>query len=144
MQEEGTMRAVRYTAAGGIVADGDRVLVLLRPSRDEVRLPKGHIEADETPQEAALREVAEESGYTDLEIVADLGTQTIEFDYLGDHVIRDELYYLMRLVSPRQVTRKAKEHQFVPDWLGCDEALSKLSYENEQEWVRRARSASVP
>jgi 8-oxo-dGTP pyrophosphatase MutT (NUDIX family) len=138
------MRAVRYTAAGGIVADGDRVLVLLRPSRDEVRLPKGHIEADETPQEAALREVAEESGYTDLEIVADLGMQTIEFDYLGDHVIRDELYYLMHLVSPRQVTRKAKEHQFVPDWLGWDEALSKLSYENEQEWVRRARSASVP
>jgi len=53
------MRAVRYTAAGGVVVDAERVLVLRRPSRDEVRLPKGHIEKGESAQETALREVME-------------------------------------------------------------------------------------
>ena len=51
----------------------DKLLVLERPARGEVRLPKGHVEPGEAPREAALREVREEAGYADLEIVADLG-----------------------------------------------------------------------
>jgi 8-oxo-dGTP pyrophosphatase MutT (NUDIX family) len=121
-----------------------RVLVLRRPSRGEVRLPKGHVEKGESSQEAALREVAEESGYADLEILSDLGHQTVEFDYKGVHVVRDERYFLMHLRSHRQIERHAGEHvrgesQFIPDWLNWDQALSELTFEAEREWVRRAR-----
>jgi len=138
------MRAIRYTAAGGVVVDGDRVLVLYRPERNEVRLPKGHVERRETIEEAALREVSEESGYADLEIVDDLGTQTVEFDWADAHIIRDERYFCMRLrqrpgKEPRQIARAPKEHQFSPAWLPWDEALAKLTFEPEREWVRRAR-----
>lgn len=135
------MRAVRYQAAGGVVADGDQVLVLLRPSRDEIRLPKGHVETGESAAETALREVREESGYADLSIVADLGHQTVEFAYQGDHVIRDEQYYLMRLCSTEQVERKSKEHQFTPVWMDWERAAEGLTYAAEREWVRRARAA---
>jgi 8-oxo-dGTP pyrophosphatase MutT (NUDIX family) len=172
------MRAIRYDAAGGVVittqvdqadpvaSDGQsdpgdrvrldrplrsphRVLVLRRPSRGEVRLPKGHVEKGESPQEAALREVAEESGYTDLEILSDLGHQTVEFDYKGVHVVRDERYFLMHLRSHRQIERHAGEHvrgesQFIPDWLDWDQALSELTFEAEREWVRRARRGAPP
>jgi 8-oxo-dGTP pyrophosphatase MutT (NUDIX family) len=137
------MRAIRYEAAGGVVAEGERVLILRRPSRDEVRLPKGHIEKDESAQETALREVAEESGYDDLETLADLGHQTVEFDYNGVRVVRDERYFLMRPQSHHRAERKKKELQFLPEWLGWDEALSALSFEAEREWVRRAREAST-
>jgi 8-oxo-dGTP pyrophosphatase MutT (NUDIX family) len=136
------MRAIRYQAAGGVVVDSDRVLVLRRPSRDEVRLPKGHIKKKESPQQAALREVTEESGYADLEVLADLGHQVVEFDYQGAHVVRDETYYLMRLRSSRQMEREEQELQFIPDWLEWDEALSGLTYPVEREWVRRAREAA--
>ena len=132
------MRAVRYTAAGGVVVDAEHVLVLRRPSRDEVRLPKGHIEKGESAQETALREVAEESGYADLGTIADLGHQTVEFDYKGTHVIRDEQYFLMGLRSTRRAEREEKESQFIPGWLSWDEALSELTFEAEREWVRRA------
>ena len=44
-----------YTAAGGVVTDGEMVLVLLRPSRAEIRLPKGHVEGFETVEEGANR-----------------------------------------------------------------------------------------
>ena len=135
------MRAIRYQAAGGVVVDSDKVLVLRRPSRDEVRLPKGHIKKRESRAEAALREVTEESGYADLEVLAELGHQVIEFDYQGAHVVRDEYYYLMRLQSSHQMEREDQELQFIPDWVTWDEALSELSYEPEREWVRRARRA---
>jgi 8-oxo-dGTP pyrophosphatase MutT (NUDIX family) len=140
------MRAIRYQAAGGVVVDGAdidgaRVLVLLRPGRAEIRLPKGHIEKGEKARETALREVAEESGYTDLSIRADLGAQTVEFDYRDTHVIRDERYFLIDLHSPRQIVRNAHELQFTPNWMGWDEALSKLTFQAEREWVRRAHEA---
>jgi 8-oxo-dGTP pyrophosphatase MutT (NUDIX family) len=136
------MDAVRYRAAGGVVVDGKgRVLVLRRPSRGEVRLPKGHVEKGESHLQAALREVAEESGYGDLVVRANLGHQVVEFEYLGRHVVRDEYYFLFALGDARQIERKAKELQFLPDWLDWDAALSELTYEPEREWVRRARRA---
>jgi len=135
------MRAVRYRAAGGVVVDGDQILVLLRPSRDEIRLPKGHVEQGESTRETALREIREESGYADLAAGADLGHQTVEFTYRGDRVIRDEQYFVVGLHSKQQVERKAKEQQFTPAWMGWDRALEALTFEAEREWVRRARAA---
>ena len=136
------MRAIRYQAAGGVVVDDDQVLVLLRPSRDEIRLPKGHVKRGESAPQTALREVREESGYADLSIAADLGHQTVEFTYQGDHVIRDEQYYLVRLRSTQQAERKSKEHQFTPAWMDWERAAEALTFAAEREWVRRARVAA--
>ncbi|MBN1642250.1 MAG: NUDIX domain-containing protein [Anaerolineae bacterium] len=135
------MRALRYQAAGGVVVDGERVLVLLRPSRDEVRLPKGHIEAGEAPLQTALREVVEESGYADLELAADLGMQVVEFDFRDAHIVRDERYFALRLVGPRQVARAPKELQFEPVWMSWQDAAQALTYAAEREWLERARAA---
>jgi 8-oxo-dGTP pyrophosphatase MutT (NUDIX family) len=130
--------AVCYTAAGGVVVHDGRMLVLRRPSQDEVRLPKGHVEPGESVEAAALRETREESGYADLVVVADLGTQVVEFDYAGRHVVRHERYFLMALAgNPDSPTRG--EEQFEPLWLAWDEALAALTFEVEREWVRRAK-----
>ncbi len=131
-----------YTAAGGVVVDssGERVLLLIRPSRDEVRLPKGHLEPDETPQAAALREVAEETGYADLAIISDLGQQLVAFT-LGKHtaVRRTEHYFLMRLNSSREASRPKPDEQFFPVWVSWDEASAHLTFDAEREWIRRAK-----
>ena len=128
-----------YRAAGGVVIDGERMLLLDRPLRREVRLPKGHIDPGETATLAALRETAEESGYDDLEIVADLGSQVVKFTYLGDDFVREEHYYLMRLVSERTVRRNRKdEAQFKPIWVPLDEAPARLTFPAEQQFAQRA------
>jgi 8-oxo-dGTP pyrophosphatase MutT (NUDIX family) len=129
---------IRYVAAGGVVVDGDRVLVLRRPSRREVRLPKGHVDEGETLERAALREVAEESGYTDLEIVADLGSQIVGFERDGKQHERTERYFLMQ-PSERGLQDVGAEPQFRPMWLGWSDALRMLTFEAEREWLRRAR-----
>ena len=84
-------------------------------------------------------EVAEESGYLDLEIAADLGHQQVEFDHQGRHVVRDEHYFLMRLCAASRAGQG--EGQFRPCWLDWETALERLSFEAEREWVRRARTA---
>ncbi len=133
------MATKTYRAAGGVVIDGDRMLLLDRPLRREVRLPKGHIDPGETATVAALRETAEESGYDDLEIVADLGSQVVKFNYLGDDFVREEHYYLMRLVSERTVRRNRKdEAQFHPIWVALDEAAARLTFPPEQQFAQRA------
>ena len=133
------MQVLHYRAAGGVVVDErDRVLVLRRPSRDEIRLPKGHVEKGESHLEAALREVAEESGYVHLTILADLGHQVVQFEYQGRRVVRDEHYFLFLLQEASQVERESKELQFEPDWIGWHRALAELTFEAEREWMRRA------
>ena len=131
---------VRYAAAGGVVVSGDRVLALRRPSRGEVRLPKGHVELGEDVQVAALRETREESGYADLVLKADLGTQVVEFDHEGRHVVRTERYFLMTLADDAGSVPADGEEQFEPEWLTWGDALATLTFEAEREWVRRARA----
>jgi 8-oxo-dGTP pyrophosphatase MutT (NUDIX family) len=130
---------MRYTAAGGVVVRDGRVLVLRRPGRGEVRLPKGHVEPGEGEVATALREVGEESGYTDLVVDADLGAQVIEFDYEGRHVVRTERYFLMTVGQAIESASRG-EAQFEPAWLTWEEALAALTFEAEREWVRRAQT----
>jgi 8-oxo-dGTP pyrophosphatase MutT (NUDIX family) len=139
VREMSQENVVSYTAAGGVVVHDDRVLVLRRPSRGEVRLPKGHVDPGEELQATALREAREESGYTNLVVKADLGTQVVEFDYRGQHVVRTERYFLM-VLSDSSGPPSGGEKQFQPEWLPWEEALAKLTFEAEREWVRRALS----
>jgi ADP-ribose pyrophosphatase YjhB (NUDIX family) len=138
-----------YASAGGVVVDPatDHVLVLIvsvhvgPDGLSDARLPKGHIELGESRGEAAVREVFEETGLAEVEILADLGHQTVEFDDVNRHTVRDESYFLM-LVPSHEGWGKP-EPKYERSWLSWDEAVSRLTYEPEREWVRRARQAWV-
>jgi 8-oxo-dGTP pyrophosphatase MutT (NUDIX family) len=133
----------RYNAAGGVVIHASSMLLLDRPGRDEVRLPKGHIDPGETPEATALRETMEESGYNDLAILADLGSQIVEFDHEGRHVIRTEFYFLMRLVSDRQVVRSPHDtEQFHIRWAPLEQAIDLLTYPAEKAVACKAIEAA--
>ncbi|MEZ4768629.1 MAG: NUDIX domain-containing protein [Caldilineales bacterium] len=140
-------KLIEYEAAGGVVLDAnDRVLLIERTvdGQHEVRLPKGHIDQGEAAAAAARREVCEETGYCDLNILADLGWQTTEFVYQQKQVRRDERYYLMRLAServrPPRFSSK-REALFRNLWAaGLDEAETLLTFEAEKEVTRKARA----
>lgn len=146
------MTKTRYheTAGGVVIDEQGRVLVIVRDVErngsvvHEVRLPKGHIDPGETPEQAALREVGEESGYWGLEIVADLGTARSEFDFRSKHHVRDERYYLMRLVSTeyrgQEMAPGSEESLFRPEWLTLNEAGPAMTFSSEREFICRAKS----
>jgi broad specificity phosphatase PhoE/8-oxo-dGTP pyrophosphatase MutT (NUDIX family) len=115
-------------ASGGLVvlpaSDGIKVLVAHRPRYDDWTFPKGKNEAGENPFEAAVREVAEETGQNP-RLVSSLG-QT-EFD-TGNGVKRVR-WFGMRLSRPDPFVPNAEVDEI--RWLDPDEARSLLTYEGD-------------
>ena len=74
---------VREPTAGGIVyrftKAGDLEILLIQDSKDRWTIPKGHIEEGETAQETAIREIGEEAGVHETEVICWLGK--IHFRY---------------------------------------------------------------
>src|ERR671938_363979 len=100
------LRRVDETSAGGlVVADdgvtGPRAALIGRTDRRGRllwSLPKGHIEAGETPEDTAVREVAEETGIVG-EVVAPLGIIDFWFVADGRRVHKTVHHFLLRAIG---------------------------------------------
>lgn len=138
------MEIVHYDSAGGIVFDGDRLLLLRKATTGEIVLPKGHVEPGESAEATALRETMEETGYTNLEIAADLGALQAQFPFKDAWCIRTEHYYVMRLVDHERGhvgDYDDAEHDqmtFERLWVSPEEAEDMMSFEPARSFVRRA------
>ena len=84
-------------AAGGVVIIDNKFVAIERNGIPD--LPKGHIEKGESPEVAALREVEEETGITNLEIIQELPA-TWHCYLLNDQwTIKKTSWYLMKTAS---------------------------------------------
>ena len=94
-------------AAGGIVvADGKFVSIVRHGIPD---LPKGHIEQGETPEVAALREVEEETGISNLKIVKDLPSTWPCYLEHGQWTLKRTYWYLMSTTESIQAKPQTEE-----------------------------------
>jgi 8-oxo-dGTP diphosphatase len=136
------MRERRELSAGGIVyrrSAGTIEIALIRTGK-RWGLPKGHVEQGEGIQEAACREVLEETGLEG-EVVAKLGDISYRYAYKkagGEsvRVFKRVHFYLLRWSKG-----EVHGHDYEVDearWFTLDEALGKLSYPTEQKMIRNA------
>jgi 8-oxo-dGTP pyrophosphatase MutT (NUDIX family) len=124
-----------------VVRGGDVLLVVpIRRAADGSRvvaLPKGHLDGDETAEQAALREVREEGG-VQAELVEPLGV--IGYHYRRDgHLIAKRVHFFhfeFRSGSPADHDHEIEEARWVP----MEQAVSELTYPGEREMVRRVLS----
>lgn len=99
-------------------------------------LPKGAPAPGESLEEAALREVKEETGMQG-RVVANLGHIEYWFGARGLRYHKTVHFYLMEAVRG-DISEHDFEHDMVA-WFSIPDAFSKMSYANEKEILRRAQ-----
>jgi 8-oxo-dGTP pyrophosphatase MutT (NUDIX family) len=133
-------RAARETSAGGIVyrvKDGEPYFLLIRDSYRNWGFPKGHLEAGEQPQEAAVREVQEETGLGALRVDGAIETIDWFFRFRGKLVHKVCHFYLMRTHHQRTSPQRA-EGITACRWARFEEATALISYANARAVLVRA------
>ena len=98
-------------------------------------LPKGHIEAGETAEEAAVREVEEETGIIG-RVVAPLGT--IDFWFVAeDRRVHKTVHHFLLHALGGELSDEDVEVSEVA-WVPLDELEKRLAYADERRLIRRA------
>ena len=137
------------TSAGGLVYE-DRpagrwvVLIAHRNAGGVLQwtLPKGGIEEGEALEDAAVREVREETGVHAV-IEAKLGVVDYWFVWRPDRIRYHKYvhYYLMRFTGGDFADRDDEAEDVV--WLPIDQALAELAHPNEADLVRLGLPGAV-
>ncbi|UER53223.1 NUDIX hydrolase [Kineosporiaceae bacterium SCSIO 59966] len=141
----GRWRTVEETSAGGLVVDlaasPPTVAVIARVNRAgrlEWCLPKGHLEGAETPEQAAVREIEEETGIRG-RVVGDLGTIDYWFAVEGRRIHKTVHHYLLEATGGRLTVEGDPDAEAVDvEWVPIDELGSRLAFANERRIARAA------
>jgi 8-oxo-dGTP pyrophosphatase MutT (NUDIX family) len=137
-------RAEEFSAGGVVVRGNETILIVpvkrAADGRRVVGLPKGHLDGDETPEQAARREVAEETG-VQADLVEELGDVTYTYGRRGRRVEKVVRFYLFEYRSGDVADH---DHEIEEArWVPLREAAGELSYPGEREMVERALSRSA-
>ena len=127
-------------SAGGIVfrrsAEGVQVL-LIRDSYKNWGFPKGHLEADESPAAAAIREVTEETGLAGLSLKAPVDVIDWHFRFRG-RLVHKVCHFFLIEAARGQARPLRKEGITACKWLSFGEAATLVSYENARAVLANA------
>ncbi len=120
-------------AAGGIVcregSSGEtEIVVVHRPAYDDWTLPKGKVDSDETPEQCALREVKEETGFR-CELGRPVGC-TAYVDRRGRNKVA--CYWVMEVISGRFRPGGEVDRML---WLPLTDAVKRLTYERDKALI---------
>jgi len=135
------LQRVEETSAGGLVLDSrasDARAALIgrldRRGRLLWSLPKGHLEEGETAEDAAIREVAEETGITG-RVVGALGT--IDFWFVAEgRRVHKTVHHFLLLAEGGELSDADVEVAEV-EWVPLAEVSERLAYADERALVER-------
>lgn len=138
------MAFIPRDTSGGVVLNPDGKILLVYQNRNSWSFPKGAIEQGESLLDAARREVMEETGLTDTELLEDLGyyeRYQIGPDGSGEdksHPPTKKHLFLFR-TKALEATPDEKEVSKAP-FVTIDEALALLTHAKDREFLREKRA----
>ncbi|MBD3320930.1 MAG: NUDIX domain-containing protein [Chitinivibrionales bacterium] len=123
-------------SAGGIVVNNKGNVLVVNQNRDSWSLPKGHIKTDEEPLSAAIREIQEESGVTDLQHIKYLGSyDRFKIARGGGEDTSELKTIMMHLFFSRQMHLEPVDpHNPEARWVKKEEVAGMLTHAKDKEF----------
>lgn len=131
------MEPLHTRSAGGIVLGDGGTIALVQSRRSGFwTFPKGHVDEGETDEEAARREITEEAGLIDLELLDDLGV------YDRPHIMPDgsddpneikTIHMFLFAATPHAVLSASHEMQNAR-WVPFRELADEIAYLKDRVW----------
>ena len=123
---------VREPTSGGIVfrhgKDGIEIL-LIQDAKDRWTIPKGHIEEGETAKQTAAREIGEEAGLHDVDVLDWLGKIHFRYRRIDKLVLMTTQIYLVRAKGDTNAIQKEEWMNGIK-WFAFHDALDAIEYED--------------
>jgi 8-oxo-dGTP pyrophosphatase MutT (NUDIX family) len=139
---------VHFTAGGILQNNENKIYLIFNKQSRTYQLPKGHMEKGERPQETALREVREETGYRNIKIIS---SKTFKLFYKfkdkysnGQKSEKHTLYFIMKLINTERIhTQEQYNEKLSGDWFYIDEAIKKVSFDNIREILIEFKNINI-
>jgi 8-oxo-dGTP pyrophosphatase MutT (NUDIX family) len=124
---------VREPTAGGIVFRRNKnkevEILLIQDAKDRWTIPKGHIEDGETAQETARREIGEEAGLHEVDVLSWLGKIHFRYRRVDRLVLMTTQIYLVRAKGDTDAIKKEDWMNGIK-WFKFHDALDAIEYED--------------
>ena len=124
---------VREPTSGGIIfrrdKDGGVEILLIQDGKDRWTIPKGHIEEGETAQETTVREIGEEAGLHQVDVLGWLGKIHFRYRRVDKLVLMTTQIYLVRAKGDTNDIQK-EEWMHGIKWFKFSDALDTIEYED--------------
>jgi 8-oxo-dGTP pyrophosphatase MutT (NUDIX family) len=117
--------------------EGSALFLLIKDSYQNWGFPKGHLETGERAEDAALREVREETGIDDLAMRGRIETIDWYFRFRGQLIHKVCHFYLME-TSQATTSPQHAEGITACRWVSFDDAHAAISYANARKVLGRA------
>src|SRR5882724_2339037 len=125
-------------SAGGVVVNTQGLVVVVSQRGVAWSLPKGHIEQDEDPREAAVREIREESGITRLTYIKDLGSYVrYRMDEHGkEDPTQSKEITLFLYLTDEQILKPIDPKNPEARWVHPDQVPELLTHPKDKDYFR--------
>lgn len=135
---------VREPTSGGIVfrhgqKEGEIEILLIQDAKDRWTIPKGHIEEGETALVTARREIGEEAGLHDVDMLGWLGKIHFRYRRLERLVLMTTQIYLVRVRSSGDEIKKEDWMRGIK-WFPFNEALDLIEYDDIAKLMLKAKT----
>ena len=130
------------TSAGAIILreiDGELKIALAQHQRTDKTwvLPKGHVEEGESIEEAALREIQEEAGLDNIQLIKHLGSFVRESAKVNGDVVQKTIHFFLAYALENNQPPTPTDLLFTHvGWFRPEEAIELVPYESDKTFLK--------